>query len=215
MARPHDPNAKIALLQAAEAVFVEHGLEHARVEDITARAGRSKGSFYLHFQGKEDAFRQIVETMMARLATCLDEPPPASPAVQPGRAHRQAQAGAEAHPRCGEGEGETDVPALLARWLDKDVEVFEFLWQNRGICRLLMGGGGSSDFAYLIDGFAERCNANIRAWLLWGMERGIYRSHRPRGRPRARPEARPPGLAARRPAAPRPGRLHAFLLLND
>ena len=43
MPRAPDPNAKLDLLRAAEAVFVEHGLDRARVEDITHRAGRSKG----------------------------------------------------------------------------------------------------------------------------------------------------------------------------
>ncbi|MGZ3427448.1 MAG: TetR family transcriptional regulator, partial [Polyangia bacterium] len=61
MARPPDPNAKIDLLRAAEAVFAERGLDHAKVGEITERAGHSKGSFYLHFENKEDAFRQIVE----------------------------------------------------------------------------------------------------------------------------------------------------------
>jgi AcrR family transcriptional regulator len=104
MSRPGDPNAKIDLLRAAEAVFIAHGLEKARVEDITALAGRSKGSFYLHFETKEDVFRQIVETLLARLATCIDEPPPES------------------------GGGPVDLAALLERSLQRDVEVFEFLW---------------------------------------------------------------------------------------
>src|SRR5690349_20696006 len=68
-----DPNAKIDLLRAAEEVFAERGLDHAKVEQITERAGHSKGSFYLHFSSKEDAFRQIVESTLARLAACLDQ----------------------------------------------------------------------------------------------------------------------------------------------
>jgi AcrR family transcriptional regulator len=72
MARPGDPNARIDLLAAAEAVFVERGLDQTKVEDITDRAGRSKGSFYLHFTSKEDAFKQVVESMVARLSTFLD-----------------------------------------------------------------------------------------------------------------------------------------------
>ena len=72
MARPGDPNAKIDLLRAAEAVFVERGLDHAKVEDITDRAGRSKGAFYLHFQSKEALFGGLVEAFLKVLAECAD-----------------------------------------------------------------------------------------------------------------------------------------------
>ena len=92
MPRPADRRAKIELLRAAEAVFVEHGLSAAKVEDITARAGVSKGAFYLHFESKEDCFRQIVEGFVAKLATCVgDAPPPGRRTLDgaaPGRAHR-------------------------------------------------------------------------------------------------------------------------------
>src|SRR5215471_11325435 len=136
MSRPSDPNAKVDLLRAAEAVFIEHGLTDARVEDITDRAGRSKGSFYLHFDSKEDAFRQIVESLLARLSTCVDEP----------------------FPDTGEDQ---DLASVLEQLLDHDLEVFEFLWQNRRVARLLLSGGGSAAFGYLIDEFAERARARV------------------------------------------------------
>src|SRR5665647_1101621 len=75
MSRTSDPNARANLLAAAEAAFVRAGLEGAKVEDITRRAGLSKGAFYLHFRGKDDAFRQLVEAMVAGLAGCVDALP--------------------------------------------------------------------------------------------------------------------------------------------
>lgn len=153
MSRPADPNAKIDLLRAAEAVFVERGLDHAKVEEITARAGHSKGAFYLHFGSKEEAFRQIVETMLARLAACLDE--------------------------SGEPPESTD-PAALAAWLErmrlKELEMFEFIWANRRVVRLMLEGGGSASFGYLIDQFAERCRAETMRLLAWGVRHGLYRA---------------------------------------
>lgn len=151
MARPSDPNAKIDLLRAAEAVFVEHGLDRAKVEDITARAGRSKGSFYLHFATKEEAFRQIVETMLARLAACVDDT------------------------RLDEMDPMAEPEAYFAVWREKDLQVFEYLWQNRGVARLLFEGGKSADFGYLIDEFAERARARIREGLARERRRGLYR----------------------------------------
>ena len=56
MARPSDPNARMRLLEAARRIFIEHGLDRAKVEDITREAGLSKGAFYLHFKTKDDAF---------------------------------------------------------------------------------------------------------------------------------------------------------------
>ncbi len=150
MPRPADPNAKIDLLRAAEAVFAERGLDHAKVEEITERAGHSKGSFYLHFTSKEDAFRHIVESTLARLATCLDA-------------------------------GEVDISVRLppdehvARWRTHDLDMFEFIWANRRVMRLIFEGGGSSELAYLIDQFADRIRQQAAAALQLGVQAGLYR----------------------------------------
>ncbi len=150
MARPVDPNAKVELLRAAEAVFVERGLEKARVEEITARAGRSKGSFYLHFASKEEAFRQIVEAMVARLASFLD---------------------------CMELDAPRDLPIedTLHHLREREVDLFEFLWANRGLMRMLLQGGGGAQFAHLIDAFAERARERTNDSLRLGIEAGQYR----------------------------------------
>jgi AcrR family transcriptional regulator len=66
MARPADPNAHAALVAAARAQFKAHGLKGARIEDITAQCGLSKGAFYLHFPSKEALFKQLVDVLDAR-----------------------------------------------------------------------------------------------------------------------------------------------------
>jgi AcrR family transcriptional regulator len=152
MARPQDPNAKVELLRAAEQVFVEHGLEKAHVEQITARAGRSKGSFYLHFDSKEEAFRQIVESMTARLASFLDCMEPT--VFADGQSPRE----------------------VLEASQEREVELFEFLWQNRHVMRLVMQGGGSAQFGYLIEAFAERTRERTKQMLRLGIERGLHRA---------------------------------------
>ncbi len=140
-------------MRAAESVFVEIGLDASKVEDIAARAGKSKGAFYLHFAHKEEAFRQIVESLLARLAACIDD----------GRGIMAES--------CGAAGG----PALMEYWLAKDVEVFEFIWQNRRVMRLLLEGGKSAAFAYLMDEFAERCRVHMVSFFEWGQRQGIYR----------------------------------------
>jgi AcrR family transcriptional regulator len=151
MPRPADRRVKIELLRAAEAVFVDHGLAAAKVEDITARAGVSKGAFYLHFESKDDCWRQIVEAFMAKLATCLDAPPVSGGSVEA-------------------------FVAQLAEHQAHDVEIFEFCWQNRGLMGMLFTGGGGAPYAYLMDEFAERVAEQIRSWGRQLVAAGIYRA---------------------------------------
>jgi len=50
---------------AALQVFAEKGFAAARLDDIAARAGVSKGAIYLYFETKEDVFRAVVEQTIA------------------------------------------------------------------------------------------------------------------------------------------------------
>ena len=57
------------LLDAALHVFGEHGIAAAKLEDIAARAGVSKGTIYLYFESKEDLFREVVrQCLVPRIA---------------------------------------------------------------------------------------------------------------------------------------------------
>ena len=51
------------LLEAALDVFFEKGFAAARLEDIAARAGVSKGTIYLYFHSKEDVFDALVRAI--------------------------------------------------------------------------------------------------------------------------------------------------------
>jgi AcrR family transcriptional regulator len=54
------------LLAAAETVFARDGFEAARLEDIAALAGYTRGAFYAHFEGKEDIFVSLLEQWVAQ-----------------------------------------------------------------------------------------------------------------------------------------------------
>src|SRR5438105_6473105 len=73
MARPADPNAREALIAAARAEFARRGLRGARIEDITAACGLSKGAFYLHFESKEALFALLVGGFIGEIKGCSDE----------------------------------------------------------------------------------------------------------------------------------------------
>jgi AcrR family transcriptional regulator len=49
------------LLEAARRIFVRDGFEAARLEDIAAEAGHTRGAFYANFQSKEELFFALLE----------------------------------------------------------------------------------------------------------------------------------------------------------
>ena len=71
MPRHADPNAKEALVAAARAEFARGGLRGARIEDITAACGLSKGAFYLHFESKEALFGELVPVVSGLLVVVV------------------------------------------------------------------------------------------------------------------------------------------------
>ena len=68
------------ILEAALEVFSDQGLAGARVEDIAARAGVSKGTLYLYFSGKEELFKEAIRAKVRRTMENLSSAtPPGEP----------------------------------------------------------------------------------------------------------------------------------------
>jgi AcrR family transcriptional regulator len=57
------------LLGAALDLFVEKGYAGARLDDVAARAGVSKGTLYLYFENKEELFKAVVRENIVRNIT--------------------------------------------------------------------------------------------------------------------------------------------------
>jgi len=148
MPRVADPRAKITLLRAAEEVFAERGLAAAKVEDIARRAGLSKGAFYLHFESKEGALKHIVESFLARCGSFF-----APPSEYPGLPE--------------------DADALVDFTIERDLQMYEFLWQNRAILRILPTCHGAYD--YLIEAFRAETDQRNREWLTHYRAIGLFR----------------------------------------
>jgi AcrR family transcriptional regulator len=153
MARPSDPKAKSRLLTAAERVFIERGLDRAKVEDITRAAGLSKGAFYLHFKTKDDAFKEILSSALAELGELV------------GRVEASQ----------GSWKG-LSYTAIIERCLDEDLQIFECIWRHRPIMRLVLDGGGSPNYHHLIELFAEGAEQTTLRLVKFGVEHGYYRA---------------------------------------
>lgn len=149
MARPADPNVRSKLLAAAEQVFGEVGVERAHVEAIALAAGVSKGAFYNHFASKDDAFVELVGIVTGRLRELITRP--GVPATQ------------------------VSAEAFHAHCLAFDVRIFEFIWENRRLMRLILEGGRSHAFVHLLDEFAEYSRGIAEAHLAYGVAHGFFR----------------------------------------
>lgn len=144
--------ARVALLTSAEKVFAELGLERAKVEDIAKMAGLSKGAFYLHFESKDAAFRQVVESFLARsaeLMECNDEAPL----------------------DCIKSVGARE---LLTGWLQKDIEIFEYFWANRRLVRMVRSCSGN--VFYILDAFRTRGAERVSKLIRYLQESGVFRT---------------------------------------
>jgi len=53
------------LIRSAEKIFARDGLEAAKLEEIAANAGYTRGAFYANFQSKEDLFFALLERQVA------------------------------------------------------------------------------------------------------------------------------------------------------
>ncbi len=90
MARTTDPQRREDILQAARAIFAEHGFVGAHIADIATRAGVATGTVYLYFESKEALVAALVNDLLTRLTVelcaVLDQPTSVAPVAETIRA---------------------------------------------------------------------------------------------------------------------------------
>jgi AcrR family transcriptional regulator len=150
MARPADPNVRSKLLRAAEHVFGCFGVERAHVDAIASEAGVSKGAFYNHFPSKDDAFREVVQALLQKLGALIAFPERSAEGVTP--------------------------ESFFARCLETDMRIFQFIWENRQLMRMVLEGGRSHAFVHLVDEFAEHSRRLVVDHLEYGKRTGLFRA---------------------------------------
>jgi AcrR family transcriptional regulator len=72
-----------AILQAARAVFAEHGFRRATIDEVAARAEVGKGTVYLYFSGKEDILAELLLRALDELGRRLQAANDDCPVVHP------------------------------------------------------------------------------------------------------------------------------------
>jgi AcrR family transcriptional regulator len=145
MSRPADPNARAALIFAARKEFLRHGIVKARIEDITASSGLSKGAFYLHFESKEALFRGLVAELSQGTDSLLELRSRDEEALL-----RKATSGKR-----------REQQAPLARELEilnrrHDRELLELIWAQRDVAAVLLGGAQGTEFEGVIWAMVDR-----------------------------------------------------------
>ncbi len=155
MPRPSDPHARARLLDAARAVFSDRGLDRAKVEDITTRAQLSKGAFYLHFESKEEAFRELLSGVVSHLERLLDE---------------------TSDEQLAKGPDDGPLKGYVDLCHGKNLEIFEFIWENRALMAMVFHGGGSASYQHLIEDFALRAQRQTAVLIQHGIDIGFYRT---------------------------------------
>ncbi|HTP29171.1 MAG TPA: helix-turn-helix domain-containing protein [Anaeromyxobacteraceae bacterium] len=133
--RPVNHQARDALLDASRTEFARAGLDRTRVEDIARRAGVSKGAFYLHFDSKEHAFREILQRFLGALEEEL-------------RRRREADAAFLGELGCPTAAA---LEQVIAHDCRADRELLEVLWRNRLILAALDHTAASPDLEIVAD----------------------------------------------------------------
>ena len=64
---------KDQILDAASEIFAEKGIHEARMDDIVAKSGLSKGTLYWYFKGKDDILLGIFDRMFRREFEVIDK----------------------------------------------------------------------------------------------------------------------------------------------
>ncbi|MCY0998931.1 helix-turn-helix domain containing protein [Myxococcus sp. MISCRS1] len=144
-------------MTAARAEFARKGLRGARIEDITAACGLSKGAFYLHFESKEALFAQVLTSFETRLNAM----------------NARRMEAMERHLREHGLPGPRDRLERTERYqcffqteIDFDLESLELMWAHRDIVAVLVNGSQGTPFESLLwrmtDAQVERVASDFR-----------------------------------------------------
>ncbi|QSQ11324.1 TetR/AcrR family transcriptional regulator [Myxococcus landrumensis] len=141
MPRPADPHARATLLTAARAEFARKGLRGARIEDITAACGLSKGAFYLHFDSKEALFGEVLAAFEEQLGEVNTR------RMRSTEAFFREQGTVQPDERLQRSERYQRFCELERTF---DVEALELMWSYRDVVAVLVSGSQGTPYESLL-----------------------------------------------------------------
>jgi len=151
MSRRPTPHARAALLEAGRAEMGRRGLRGARIEDITAAAGLSKGAFYLHFPSKESLFGALVRRFERAMELCSKS----------RRAVTEAFLASGPITRTDISRGSPRYRELLSLEEAEDLRTLELMWEYRDVVEVLISGAQGTPFEGSLWRVVEREAARV------------------------------------------------------
>ncbi len=169
MARRPAPLSRAALIDAARVELGRRGLRGARVEDITAACGLSKGAFYLHFPSKESLFGALVRRFERALDACFKS----------RRTRTEAfLAEGPITPRDVE-QVSPRYKLLLELEEGEDERTLEVMWEYRDVVAVLISGAQGTPFEGTLWKAVEREAARVANEFRAQQAQGICRTDVP------------------------------------
>lgn len=120
------------IADAALRLFARYGYKRSSMDDIAREAGLAKATLYLHFKGKDDVFRAMLDLLGRRVeARCREVVAGQGPFAQRLAALLQAHHGL-AYASFGTGEHLVELKAVMNTIATRELQAFEQIFTRFG-----------------------------------------------------------------------------------
>lgn len=132
-----EANARVdQIADAALRLFARYGYKRSSMDDIAREAGLAKATLYLHFKGKDDVFRAMLDLLGRRVeARCREVMAMPGPFPERLAALLQAHHG-QAYACFGTGEHLVELKAVMNTIATRELQAFEQIFS--GLARELV-----------------------------------------------------------------------------
>ncbi|RYE34675.1 MAG: TetR/AcrR family transcriptional regulator [Hyphomicrobiales bacterium] len=126
-----DANARTGqIADAALRLFARYGYKRSSMDDIAKEAGLAKATLYLHFKGKDDVFRAMLDLLGRRVeARCREVVARQGPFPERLAALLQAHHG-QAYACFGTGEHLVELKAVMNTIATRELQAFEQIFSG-------------------------------------------------------------------------------------
>jgi AcrR family transcriptional regulator len=123
---PDDANARVEqIADAALRLFARYGYRRSSMDDIAREAGLAKATLYLHFKGKDEVFRAMLDLLARRVeARCCEVMEMQAPFAERLSALLKAHFG-QAYASFGTGEHLVELKAVMTTVAERELRAFE------------------------------------------------------------------------------------------